>query len=356
MKGCAYVVIGIVGVPANYGGFETLVENLIEGTSGKDTDDILVFCSSEHYESKPKKYKRANLIYLPIKANGVSSIFYDAISLILSLRYKPKAILVLGVSGAIILPLIRWIYKGKIVTNIDGLEWRRDKWGKITKKYLKLSERFAVKYSDAIVSDNEAITDYVRAEYSVDAVTIAYGGDHALKPYQADTSLDEYALTICRIEPENNIHIILEAFDRAKEKIKFIGNWNANAYGRSLKEQYSGHKQIELIDPIYDLDILSAIRKNCSFYVHGHSAGGTNPSLVEMMHFGKSILCFDCSYNRATTENKALYFSDSDELVDYLSSGKNIINNNGAAMSEIANRRYRWSIIKKQYEQILNVK
>lgn len=358
MKGCAYVIVGIVGVPANYGGFETLVDNLIEETPENDSGEILVFCSSKHYEVKLRNYKKARLVYLPIKANGVSSIFYDVASLLLSLRYKPRAILVLGVSGALILPFIRWVYKGRIVTNIDGLEWRREKWGRITKKYLKLSEKLAVKYSDVIISDNEAITDYVRAEYSIDAVTIAYGGDHALKSpsLDTDTSLGEYALTICRIEPENNIHIILEAFDNSQKRIKIIGNWNASAYGRALKDKYLNHAQIELINPIYDLDILSNIRKNCSFYVHGHSAGGTNPSLVEMMHFGKSILCYDCSYNRATTENKALYFNDSDDLARYLNSNKNIATDNGLAMGEIANRRYRWAIVKKQYNEILNTK
>jgi len=337
-------IIGTVGVPACYGGFETLVENLIDEKSpGKN---LTVYCSSKSYLDQPSNYKGAKLKFIPLNANGIQSIPYDIWSLCHTAINKTDSILLLGVSGAICLPLIRLISKAKITTNIDGLEWRRSKWGGLAKRFLKYSEMLAVKYSDVIIADNQAIADYVKSEYDVDSKVIAYGGDHALIN-ELNLSDENYALALCRIEPENNVELILQAFANSNKNIKFIGNWNNSDFGLRMKKQYQNMNNIELIDPIYDIHTLHDIRQKCSFYVHGHSAGGTNPSLVEMMHFGKSIFVFDCTYNRASTENKAQFFKNSDELIQLINSPIHI--ENGRSMKEIAERRYTCEIIKEQY-------
>ncbi len=342
-------VVGTVGIPACYGGFESLVENLTKYKS-KDIK-YKVFCSKEAYSERFEEYNEAELIYLPLKANGPQSILYDILSLIYCWFIKPDTVLILGVSGCAFLPFFRFFSKSKIITNIDGLEWKRDKWGRGARRFLKWSEKLAVKYSDIIVTDNKAITDYVKSEYQVESSTIAYGGDHALR--EVDNCYEEtgYALGLCRIEPENNVHIILEAFAQKDMKIKFIGNWNSSDFSIKLREKYSAFPNIELIDPIYNLDDLFQIRKNCKVYLHGHSAGGTNPSLVEMMHFGVPILAFDCSFNRYSTEEKASYFSDSSSLSLLLAeaSVEDYVNN-GTAMAEIAKRRYTWEEIVRMYE------
>jgi glycosyltransferase involved in cell wall biosynthesis len=164
---------------------------------------------------------------------------------------------------------------------------------------------------------------------------------------------NSYALALCRIEPENNIDMILEAYSKSELNLKFIGNWQANEYGRNLRHKYGDLDNIELIDPIYDLDVLCSIRKGCTHYIHGHSAGGTNPSLVEMMHFDVPIFAFDCNFNRYSTENKAFYFKTSESLLELLEmSTPNDLINNGASMREIAKRRYTWSAISSAYEAI----
>jgi len=335
-------IIGTVGVPACYGGFETLVDNLLEGCN----EDITVYCSSKSYTKKIKTYKNANLYYIPLNANGPQSIPYDIWSLCHSLYKGTDNILLLGVSGAICLPFIRLFSKVRIVTNIDGLEWKRAKWAGLIKKFLKYSEKLAVKYSDVVVADNKAIADYVKIEYDVESDVIAYGGDHAVIN-DLDSSDEGYALALCRIEPENNVELILEAFSKTDKKIKFIGNWDKSDFGQTMKDKFQQFDNINIIDPIYDIKTLFDIRQKCSFYVHGHSAGGTNPSLVEMMHFKKNIVAFDCNYNRASTENKAEFFIDNDKLVELIRGSENI--DNGASMQEIAERRYTWEIVKEQY-------
>lgn len=345
-------VVGTVGLPACYGGFESLVENLTKNNSGQYYYQI--FCSAKAYENKLSFYNDSELHYLPLNANGAQSIFYDILSFVKCWHLKPDVVLVLGVSGCIFLPVFKLFSKARVVTNIDGLEWKRDKWGKAAKAFLKLSERFAVHFSDAVITDNKAISDYVSDEYGFSSATIAYGGDHALRPNIATViSGQKFSLGLCRIEPENNVHVILEAFRNSEYMLKFIGNWNSSAFGRALKAKYQNEPNIELLDPIYDLDKLFKIRSECSVYIHGHSAGGTNPSLVEMMHFGVPIFAFDCDFNRYSTENKAQYFKSSEELQLLLMGvDESILNENALDMKEIAERRYTWIEISKSYEAI----
>lgn len=344
-------IVGIVGIPAAYGGFESLVENLTKYNKSLNRYSYTVYCSSVNIENKVKYHNDAHLKYIPLKANGIWSILYDIVSLISSLRTQPDTILILGVSGCVALPFYRFFSKAKIVTNIDGLEWRRDKWNTFAKKFLKFSERLAVRYSDVIVADNAAISEYVKQEYNVHSSVIAYGGDHAYSE-EREFVTKNYALALCRIEPENNVKMILEAFSKTSFNLKFIGNWDASSYGIELKKKYSQFKNIDIINPIYDIDKLFVLRGECRYYVHGHSAGGTNPSLVEMMHFGKPIYCFDCSYNRSTTENKATYFKNSLELHQIIQKSDSELIGNGTAMEEIARRRYIWEVISRQYEAL----
>ncbi len=351
-------IIGTVGVPANYGGFETLVENIIDRRVSHKIK-YQIYCSGKSYENKLRTYKGADLHYVSLKANGVQSVFYDIVSLVRA-SFCADIILVLGVSGCSFLPFYRLFFKKKLVINVDGLEHRRDKWGKMTKRFLKFSERMAIKYGDVIIADNRGIQDYVEQEYGAKAEVIAYGGDHVLctpsKIMEMEV-LNEYSLkrnnysfAVCRIEPENNIHMILAAFAQSEKEILFVGNWERSEYGLKLLSEYKQYTNIKMLSPIYDITTLYVLRSNCLFYIHGHSAGGTNPSLVEAMFFDKPIFAFNVIYNRETTENKANYFSTEDELKQLICSSDIDYNSNAHSMYEIANRRYRWEKIAKQYE------
>lgn len=349
-------IIGIQGVPANYGGFESLVENII-GVDKSEDIRYTVFCSSKDMGERMPSYKGARLKYVSFHANGLQSVPYDIVSMMRAIRGY-DTVLILGVSGCIFLPVLRLFSRSKLVVNIDGLEHRRDKWGKTARAFLKYSEKIAVKYADVIIADNKGIQDYVKEEYGKDSELIAYGGDHVIRELSPSfeqevldkysLQSDDYAITVCRIEPENNCHKTLEAFSRTNKTLMFIGNWNRSEYGQNLKEKYSKFPNIIIQDPIYDIDILYALRKNAGLYIHGHSAGGTNPSLVEAMFFGCPILCYDVVYNRASTQEKAYYWADVEDLVGLLQ--RNDLS--GEMMRTIAQKEYTWKTITSQYEAL----
>lgn len=350
-------VIGTVGIPATYGGFETLTEHLIDKLGKKY--DFTVYCSGKTYSKSERisTYKGAALKYLPLKANGVQSIPYDTLSILHALFFS-DVLLILGVAGAWVLPFVRWFTRKKIIISIDGIEWKREKWNLLAKWYLFWAESLAVKYSHIDISDNEAIQDYTAERYGSLSRIIEYGADHTLKvpiSYEAIQQYtflkSPYAFKVCRIEPENNVHVILDVFSAAqKMPLVIVGNWNNSEYGRQLKKTYGHHAHIHLIDPIYKQRDLDLIRSNATLYVHGHSAGGTNPSLVEAMYLGLPILAYGVSYNRVTTEHRALYFHDTTSLFQVIEDiDKLPLKKIGEQMETIAKRRYTWNHIAFKY-------
>lgn len=351
-------IIGTVGLPSNYGGFETLVEHITKEIN--QNFDITVYCSAKSYLNKLKTYNNCRLHYINLKANGSQSILYDIRAIFHALKYA-DVFLILGVSGCIVLPFIKLFSKKKIIVNIDGLEWKRQKWSWLVKMFLKLSERFAVRAADAVIADNKAVKDYVKQTYRKKAHLISYGGDHcSAKPLSQKTLKKysflnaQYAFKVCRIEPENNVEMILEAFAQSnKIPLVLIGNWSKSKFGIELRSKYDSISNIYLLDPIYNQSLLDQIRSNCEIYVHGHSAGGTNPSLVEAMSLGLPTLCYDINYNVETTEGAALYFNSSDHLINLIkSTGKEDLKQIGLKMKNIAQKRYTWSIISNHYEEL----
>lgn len=355
-------ILGTVGVPGRYGGFETLAENLVyyHMRIGHPAP-LTVWCSSKDNTEQPDRFKSADLRYVGLRANGVQSIPYDILSLWQAIRGGHDRIILLGVSGAIALPLIRLLSRTRIITNIDGIEWKREKWNGLARAFLRTSEWAAVRFSHAVIADNQAIADYLRDTYDSTCHVIAYGGDHAvdnpasITPSDAQKSLpDRYALALCRIEPENNVHTILKSWEKLDTPLVFVGNWANSPYGQDLRARYSGRTNLHLLDPVYDPGALRALRDRASIYIHGHSAGGTNPSLVEMMHFGVPVIAHDCTFNRHSTENAAHYFLTSAELTEHIRAiTPEEAANIGAQMREIARRRYTWDAIGNAYFRLL---
>jgi glycosyltransferase involved in cell wall biosynthesis len=220
----------------------------------------------------------------------------------------------------------------------------------------------AVKFSHADIADNESIQDYTAVRYKTLSNIIEYGADHTLKAAITPADREKYsflkkpyAFKVCRIEPENNIAMVLGAFSKLpKLPMVMVGNWNNSEYGIEIRKQYSMFSNITLLDPIYDQRELDVLRGNCYVYVHGHSAGGTNPSLVEAMYLGLPIMVYGVSYNKTTTEGKALYFRSEEELHSLLITKKiTDLKKIAEAMKEIAYRRYTWKLIADKYEYMI---
>lgn len=357
-------IVGTVGLPARYGGFETLAANLVAYRDANDLPcELTVYCSGKAYADRSGRYGGAVLRYVPLGANGASSILYDTWSVVSAALRGEHVILVLGVSGAIVLPIIRLLSRARLVVNIDGLEWKRPKWSRAAARFLRFSEWLAVRCAHVVVADNRGIVDHVRLAYDREAVDIPYGGDHAVAAIAEgrvgrDGARDRrYALMLCRIEPENHIHLILDAFDRpGVTDLVAVGNWAGSDYGRALRDRYRDNPRIRILDPVFDQDTLAGLRAGAALYVHGHSAGGTNPALVEMMHFGAPVAAFDCSYNRYTTEDAAAYFGTAAELAQIVESFDEAdAARQGTRMLEIARRRYTWTIVGRRYFQIMGI-
>lgn len=354
-------IIGTVGIPACYGGFETLAEHLVEHTSNEH--DMTVYCSGKKYPAAERKefYKGSRLIYLPFDANGIQSIIYDSLS-ILHAIFRSDVLLVLGVAGAWLFPFVRLFTSKKIIVSIDGIEWKRDKWSTLAKWYLWWAEGLAVKFSHLDISDNESIQDYTAERYGTLSNIIEYGADHTMRVFpesqdrrQYSFLSSAYAFKVCRIEPENNVHTVLEAFaEMPKYTFVMVGNWDKSEYGQKLKALYSTHKNLHLLDPIYNQRELDLIRSNAMVYIHGHSAGGTNPSLVEAMYLGLPIIAFGVSYNRTTTDHKAYYFQTKEELQELvLNTSVRSFHESGAVMKNIADQRYTWKIVAEKYSYLV---
>lgn len=353
-------IVGIVGLPGGYGGFETLVDQLIESEE-LVSKGVVVYCEAKVAKKTGSIYKGAVLWPLSWKANGWQSIIYDSCGMILG-SIRGTEVLVLGASATLILPILRLLFpRVRFYVNMAGLEWKRSKWGPVAKFVIKVNEWAAAKFSHKLIADNEGLVEYVKNKYGIDAVYIPYGGDQFLLQQANPVVFEEWNLpsgtfdfALARAQSDNNIELILNAYVRSGGILVFVSNWDSNAYGRELKARYASHSNLHLIGPIYDVARLKAIQMRARLYVHGHSAGGTNPALVEAMWAGLPTFAFDVSFNRHTTENNARYFSDTASLVRLLSDhDEEWARASGPALLEVAKRKFTWFAVRSSYLNLL---
>lgn len=351
-------IVGIRGLPNTYGGFETLADFLVQKLAKHF--ELTVYCSSVDMKAKSREYLGARLIYIPVTSHGAWGMLYDSLALLDAVRKHDK-VLFLGFGGGFIMPFLGK-YKKKIILNIGGLDWQRNKWSQQAQRVIKRAERLLVQNSGQIVSDNVGIQRYLQAEYGRQSQFIAYGGDQVQKiaitkkrngKYRFLNSM--YAFTVARIQPDNNIDMIIEAFVQQHDlPLVFVGNWQNSAYGRATKRKYEGRKNVILLEAIYDRQELDLLRSNCTIYVHGHSAGGTNPALVEAMHLALPVFAYASGYNENTTENQAIYFNDAEELRRLILNFRSVnLRQMGAKLKAIANKSYRWEVVAERYKEVL---
>jgi glycosyltransferase involved in cell wall biosynthesis len=270
-------------------------------------------------------------------------------------------LLILGTSATFALPLFRFLFpKVTYIVNMAGLEWSRSKWGPFARWYLKLNEKIAAKFSHFLVTDNMGLKDYVESEYKEDSFLIPYGGDQFLYASNKPEVFDEFSLpsvfdfAMARSQIDNNMEVILDAYAKSGLELVFVSNWNSTKYGQVIFQKYNKFSNLNLIGPIYDIGKIKALYSRTRLYVHGHSAGGTNPVLVESMWARLPILAFDVSFNRHTTQNKAFYFSDADELHELSASITNhALSDCAKSLFEIANNLYKWENVISLYESLI---
>ncbi|MFY8005535.1 MAG: DUF1972 domain-containing protein [Chitinophagaceae bacterium] len=355
-------IVGTHGVPAKYGGFETLADFLCQKLN-KDFD-ITVYCNAHKYPERNKTYFGANLKYLKIEANGFKGIFYDLITYIQAL-FTADIILYLSPVGSGFMTPLRLFFKTKVIVNHGGLnEWEREKLSTIQKIWAKFNHNIASKFAHVNIADNKLYQKSLKENFNANSIIIRYGGDHVQKLSKSEPTLstkypfvnkEKYAVSVSRAQLDNNIHIVLEAFEHFnKFKIVLVSNWNISEYGKELKKKYSNHPNMILLDAIYNKEELDYVRGCGHIYIHSHSRCGTAPSLVEAMNLGNPIISYDVPTNRETTENKVPFFQDAKSLVNILENlNDEDIEANGKEMQKIAREKYTWDIIAKEYKEAI---
>lgn len=313
------IIQGIRGIPAAHGGFETFAEHLSLHLVERDWE-VTVYCQSASAKGvEIKNWEGVRLIHIPERmANKLGTIIFDLESIMHSLRYR-GVFLTLGYNTAIFNILYK-IFKKPNIINMDGIEWKRAKWGFIAKQWFKFNEFIAMRVADKLVADHPEICSYLTRKRPRSKIsTIPYGACHETIDesvlVQYGLKSECYFLVVARPEPENSILEIVNAFVRVEtnKKLVLLGNFESdNDYHQSVIR--ASNKNVVFLGAIYDQKSVSSLRSLATAYIHGHTVGGTNPSLIEAMAASSFIICHDNSYNSWVAGRSAVYFKDIDEL------------------------------------------
>lgn len=352
-------ILGTRGIPNNHGGFEQFAEYLSEFLVDKG-HDVSVYSSHSH-PYQQKQWKGVHVIhqYDPEEVLGAVGQFVYDFNCILNIRKsKFDIVLQLGYTSSSIwgklLPK-----KSIIITNMDGLEWKRSKYSKPVQAFLKYAEILAINTSDFLVADSIGIQDYLKKKYDKTSKYIAYGATVFSNPKESileryNVSINKYNLLIARLEPENNIETILDGVELNKNEIPFlvIGK-NNTKYGQYLTNKFKSNNKIIFLGAIYNQNHLNNLRYYSNLYFHGHSVGGTNPSLLEAMASNALVVANENIFNKSILDDDAFYFTNSIEVSEHLN--KNKENHLGFVTKNISkiNSQYTLNVINGQYENYL---
>lgn len=357
------------GIPNNYGGFEQFAEYISVGLVRRG-HEVVVYSPHFHpYREPDYKGVRIRHIYSPEKwiGSSVGSFFYDFLSLRDALK-KEKFDIIYEAGYTSIVPAYIWFNVKRIkyplfTTNMDGLEYKRTKFNRWVQKFVFWEERMAVKHSHFLIADNMGIHDYYKEKYGKESKFLAYGADihedydeDILKEFGLEA--DGYFIVVARLEPENNLFMAIEGYlasgQYGKRPLVIVGKTNT-PYGKHLVERYGDDRNIRFVGGIYDFRKLNSIRHYSYVYFHGHSVGGTNPSLLEAMASGCFILAHDNIFNRAVLGENALYYGSTDAAMEMLDgvdqavsaykkeyTGRNL---------EVIRRDYSWEKLVDEHEE-----
>jgi glycosyltransferase involved in cell wall biosynthesis len=354
-------ILGTRGIPNHYGGFEQFAEYLSVGLA-KNGHDVTVYNSHSHpYQKKEFQGVKIRHIYDPENKIGTAGQFiYDLLCILDTRKENYDIILQLGyTSSSVFFDLHP--KNSLVITNMDGLEWKRTKYTKKVQKFLQWAEKLGALKSDFLISDSIGIQNYLQKKYNKDSIYIPYGS-YAVKNYDINTlnefNLQEhgYNMLIARLEPENSIEMILDGVANSENKESFlvIGK-HETKFGEYLKDKFQNISNIKFLGAIYDINKLNDLRKYSNLYFHGHTVGGTNPSLLEAMGSEALICANNNEFNSTILGNDAFYFFNSTEVKELIDKTKksNYIKHIEENRKKIENI-FEWNTIINQYEKFLN--
>jgi glycosyltransferase involved in cell wall biosynthesis len=355
-------ILGTRGIPARYGGFETFAEQLAVRLVERG-HEVTVFC--EAAQGGEETYKGVTLRHLKTRNLGpLTTLFFDAESL-WQARSRFDVVYMLGYGSSMFCWLPRF-WNTPVWINMDGLEWKRAKWSPIARWYLHSAEAIATRIPDRIITDASAIKANLESRYLrlPTCDVIPYGCEiisnacaEELKSFGLIPGA--YYLVVCRFEPENHVREIAEGFlgSSTNARLVLVGDHNGKStYARSLLGYQSD--RILFTGPIYDAPKVQALRFYCRAYLHGHSVGGTNPSLLEAMGCGNVVIAHDNPFNREVLGDSALFFSTSKMVsarVEAVDSDQAELSTMRCGAMNRAREFYSWESITNQYCNLMSL-
>ena len=360
MSGMHIAMVGTRGVPARYGGFETAIEEIGKRLVLRG-HKVSVYCRDAGGDTEKKaQHLGMDLIHLPaMRRRSLETLSHTGLSVAHLIRHRPDAAIMFNAANAPYLPVVR-AAGIPVATHVDGLEWKRAKWGRTGKKYYQMVERLAVKQSDALIADAIGIQDYYRKKFGADTVYLAYGAPLLTENRQdklAELGLKarEYHLVVARFEPENHVHLIVEGFAKSGSKLPLVVVGSAPYSDRYTSEVHElGDDRVRFVGGVWDQELLDQLYANSLVYWHGHSVGGTNPSLLRAIGSGAATNAFDVGFNREVLGESGRYFTDPADVTRLVADAE-AVDSDVATRGELAQltaRRYNWDLVTEGYEQL----
>jgi glycosyltransferase involved in cell wall biosynthesis len=352
-------MVGTRGVPARYGGFETAVEEIGSRLAARG-HEVVVYCRGE---DRSEAYLGMRRVVLPaLRSRTTETISHSAASVAHVLAHRVDVALVFNAANAPLLPLLR-AARIPVGVHVDGLEWKRGKWGPTGRRYYLMAERTAVRWADALIADAVGIQDYYRERYGAHARFLPYGAPlleapalHRLSELGLRTG--GYHLVVARLEPENHVDVVLRGYldSSAEQPLVVVGSAPyAGSHVDEVNRLAASDVRVRQLGGVWDQELLDALYAGASSYLHGHSVGGTNPSLLRALGAGAPVVAFDVDFNREVIGDAGLFFADDAEVTTALKqveADPAEARERGKAGRAAVAERYRWDDVADGYEDL----
>ncbi len=355
-------MVGTRGVPAAYGGFETAVEEIGKRLVERG-HDVVVYTRVDDRSAAPREYLGMRLVPLPaVRSKALETLTHTASSTAhVIAKSRPDVAFLFNAANAVYLPAMR-AKKIPVATHVDGLEWQRTKWGKGGRSFYRVSESIAVRYSDALIADAQGIADYYSQEFGATTELIAYGAPILLECDQAmlgdDLEFKKFHVLVARFEPENHVREGVAGFasSTASHPLVVVGGAPfAAEYTQEVEAIAARDPRIRLLGPVWDQARLDALYGGALTYLHGHSVGGTNPSLLRAMGAATATLAFDVSFNREVLGTDGKFWANPADLAVELTNAESQPAEavaTGQRLQQRARERYNWDDVTTKYEAL----
>lgn len=355
-------MVGTRGIPAAYGGFETAIEEIGQRLV-KRGHDVTVYTRPPDRETAPSEYLGMKLVPLPsVSSKSLETLTHSGLSAAhVVARSKPDMVFLFNSANAPYVPVLH-TRRIPVATHVDGLEWKRTKWGKGGKRFYRACESLAVRYSDALIADAQGIADYYATEFGATTDLISYGAPILpscdAEHLPEDLHPGQFHLIVARFEPENHVLEGVRGYSEsnATHPLIVVGSAPfAAEYTAEVERVANADSRIHLLGGVWDQDRLDALYAGALTYIHGHSVGGTNPSLLRAMGAATSTLAYNVNFNREVLGENGRYFSEPEQLASLLEwseANSDVALELGRRLQTRAEKRYNWDAVAEQYEEL----